>query len=162
MSKRRPPTQAQIRQAARHSSIAQLPKLLPPLYKKKVSGVTGTKGSFHKQKMDRLLMMQGLTDQGITVRRREEKWMAVVLLSARIEMLVAGRFKVHREIKINAAKRIKLQWKMYKFRSIVHIIAFITVRSSVGWRLKLWVRIARKSLAQKKLVDFLRSCFAAR
>jgi hypothetical protein len=152
---------ADIRRMARSSSIAQLPRLLPPLYKtEKHSGSQNTKGGNHKQKMERYMSALKPNIESERLGLRQMQWILLILTSERVRAFERP-FKKHWQIKVDAAKRIKLEWKMYNLRKYVHMIAFVKVRSSIGWRLTMWIRIMQKTLALNKILDFLRAVAAA-
>jgi hypothetical protein len=151
---------AEIRRRARKSSLAQLPKLLPPLYKR--STAESTKGGYHKQKLDKYLKVQNEMDLVGTQMRRQEKWASLIMLSARLEAFMHGPFEHRRVVLGNAVNRIKSEWRLHKLRGVIKIIAFIRVRSNIGWKLTLWMRITRKAISCTKIVDFLIACQAAK
>jgi hypothetical protein len=80
----------------------------------------------------------------------QETWMKIVMLIHRTttisSVVIEGR-----QGQISAARKIRIAWRNYNLRRLVHIIAFIRIKSSIGWRLRMWVRITRKKNALTKI-----------
>jgi hypothetical protein len=83
--------------------------------------------------------------------------MKLVVLIGRSNIFPAApAFANPRKIRAEAGARIRMAWRMYNLRKYVRIIAFIKVRSSVGWRLTLWTRITKKRIAAKMICDLVK------
>jgi hypothetical protein len=91
---------------------------------------------------------------GGTEQHRLESWLKIIVLVSRTTSI--GRHNLQEQRKqLVAAKRIRLGWRTYKLKQFIHIVAFLKIRSSIGWRLNLWMRIVKKRIAVKRIFFLL-------
>jgi hypothetical protein len=139
---------------------SSLPKLgslykIPDQQKAKTKSVPDASNTY-KATLERYIAATDDRGRG-TGTQRIESWIKIVVLVTRATE-IAQPIADLRQQRADAVARIKHMWRTYNLRKHVHVIAFIRVRSSIGWRLMLWMRIAQKRLAAKKIVDLLVVC----
>jgi hypothetical protein len=108
----------------------------------------------YKESLERSLASRTENLGEIVQEDRQLSWMKHIMLMNLTRAVGAHTLK-ERQKQVKAARKIRLAWRIYNVRNLIHIIAFIRVRSSIGWKLSLWVRIVRKRLAVEKIMFVL-------
>jgi hypothetical protein len=129
-----------------------------------VKRVVKTAKSTYKASLERYL--EATNEKGVNESDHQSGWLKLIML-AKYTIVTSTSAQVREWTRMrntsaqrqyNACKRIKRAWRKYNLVKYLHIIAFIKVRSSIGWRLLLWMRITRKRMASKKIYDALLAC----
>jgi hypothetical protein len=143
-------------------SLAKLPTLVKDGDRRSKKGKKGRRTGasdperIYKQTLERYITATGqipVQEEDIEA-RRQHSWMQIIFLVTRTKAIAVHIFE-ERTRQIAAAKRIRLLWRTYNLRGVVRIIGFIKVRSNIGWRLTLWMRIVKKRIAVRNIVFLL-------